>query len=268
MVYKGQLYINNTNASFRFTLRSQGLCCHGTTWRSVILKKEDKQLNIAKVFDVAASDYDSTRRKYISCFDDFYGVAIEQIPYTKNDQFNILDLGAGTGLLSALVKEIFPICNLTLTDISGEMLQKAKERFSGVNNISFVVHDYVKEELSGEYDVVVSALSLHHSTEAELGSVFKKIFTSLKSGGIFINADQILGRTPDIERKYASAWLDQAIRSKCTDDEIQVALKRMESDKTIPLSNQLNLLEKAGFSEVNCWYQYYRYAVYTGTKRG
>ncbi len=70
-------------------------------------------MNIAEVFDAAASDYDATRKKYISCFDDFYGVAIDQIPYKKDDSFSILDLGAGTGLLSVLVREVFPECNLT-----------------------------------------------------------------------------------------------------------------------------------------------------------
>ena len=53
-------------------------------------------MDIAKIYNVAAEDYDATRRKYISCFDDFYGVAISQIPYERDDHFRVLDLGAGT----------------------------------------------------------------------------------------------------------------------------------------------------------------------------
>ncbi len=223
-------------------------------------------MNIAGVFDVAASDYDITRKKYISCFDDFYGVAVEQIPHKKSDSFSILDLGAGTGLFSALVKEVFPACKLTLTDISTEMLKKAKERFHGLENIDFVVHDYINEEFSGEYDVAISALSLHHSTHQELDSVFNKIYSCLKANGIFINADQILGRTAEIEKIYEKSWLEQAKSNGCTNKEIKIALKRMEADKRLPLSNQLSLLEKAGFARVNCWYQHYRYIVYSGSK--
>ena len=223
-------------------------------------------MNIAEVFSIAASDYDATRKKYISCFDDFYGIAIEQIPYSANDSFKVLDLGAGTGLLSALIREVFSNCSITLTDISSEMLEKAKERFNKAKNIEFIVHDYINEPLTGKYDVVISALSLHHSIEHQLKSVFGKIYSALSNKGVFINADQILGRTPEIELSYEQTWLKQAKAKNCTENEIEVALKRMESDKTLPLKTQMSLLEQVGFSRVNCWYQYYRYAVYSGSK--
>lgn len=223
-------------------------------------------MDIASIFDAAARDYDATRRKYISCFDDFYGVAVEQIPYQKHGSFRILDLGAGTGLFSALIKNAFPNADLTLTDVSEEMLSMAKKRFSSDEITHYATHDYIAEEIHGNFDVVVSALSLHHSTESDLGGVFGKIFKCLNVGGVFINADQILGRTRDIEAKYEKSWLEQAISKGCTNSEISVALDRMKSDKTLPLSTQLNLLERAGFEHVNCWYQYYRYAVYSGLK--
>lgn len=222
--------------------------------------------NIAEVFDIAAKDYDQTRRKYISCFDDFYGIAIEQIPYDSDDSFRILDLGAGTGLLSSLVKDLFPLCKITLTDISSEMLKKARKRLGYSDSISYIENDYIKDEIPGEYDVVISALSLHHSTQIELNSIVSKINKSLRNGGIFINADQILGRTPEIEVAYEKAWLAQAKSSGCTENEITVALKRMEADQTLPLSTQINLLEQEGFENTNCWYQHYRYAVYSGVK--
>jgi tRNA (cmo5U34)-methyltransferase len=117
-----------------------------------------KEMGIARVFDVAAKDYDATRKKYISCFDDFYGVAIAQIPYQKNDHFKVLDLGAGTGLFSSLVKGVFPNCEVTLTDISSEMLQKAKERFSDDSNVNYIESDYINESIPEEYDVVISGL--------------------------------------------------------------------------------------------------------------
>ena len=223
-------------------------------------------MNIARIFDIAAKDYDTTRKKYIACFDDFYGVAIEQIPYSKDAHFKILDLGAGTGLLSALVKGSFPHCEITLTDISEEMLQKARERFHGQGKTTIIHHDYINEAIPEKYDVVISAVSLHHSTKHELATVFGKLFSCLKAGGTFINADQVLGETPEIEKEYETVWLRQAKEKQCTEKEIAVALKRMEADKTLPLSTQLRFLEDAGFKKINCWYQYYRYAVYSGLK--
>lgn len=224
-------------------------------------------MNIASVFGSAARDYDATRKKYISCFDDFYGVAVALIPYPADAHFKLLDLGAGTGLFSSLVKAVFPNCTITVTDISTEMLDQARQRFAGDPSVNYLQHDYINEPLTGEYDVIISGLSLHHSTQTELQSVFNKLYSCLKNNGVFINADQILGRTPEIEKAYEAAWLRQARDKMCTPEEIQVALNRMKADKTLPLSVQLQLLEKAGFAKVNCWYQYYRFAVYSGIRQ-
>jgi tRNA (cmo5U34)-methyltransferase len=128
--------------------------------------------------------------------------------------------GAGTGLFSALVKNIFPSCRLTLTDISDEMLEKARERFLNDNSVKYIAHDYINEEIPGKYDIIISGLSLHHSTKSEFSSVIKKVFACLSANGIFINADQILGRTPQIEKLYEKAWLEQAIAKGCTEYEI------------------------------------------------
>ncbi|MCP4628707.1 MAG: class I SAM-dependent methyltransferase [bacterium] len=223
-------------------------------------------MNIAEVFNIAAKDYDATRKKYISCFDDFYGVAIDQVPYSQNDCFKILDLGAGSGLFSALLKSFFPSCRLTLTDISSEMLEKAMERFSNDSAVDFIVRDYITQEIPGKYDVIISGLSLHHSTKSEFSTVIEKVFSCLSTNGIFINADQILGRTPQIEKRYEKAWIEKAIESGCTEHEIGIALKRMKADKTLTLSTQLSILEAHGFQNINCWYQYYRFAVYSGVK--
>lgn len=82
-------------------------------------------------FDRAAKTYDSVRRLTIPCFDDFYGTVARMIPFGRDDAFDVLDLGAGTGLLSALLHERFPKARLTLVDISDEMLARARERFVG-----------------------------------------------------------------------------------------------------------------------------------------
>ncbi len=223
-------------------------------------------MDIEKIFNNAAQEYDATRKKYIACFDDFYGVAIDRIPFQKDAHFKVLDLGAGTGLFSAFIKEAFPASEVTLTDISSEMLAQAKERFRNHRSVHYLQHDYRHEPLPGSYDVVVSALSLHHTTRVELSAVFGKVFSCLEAGGIFINADQILGQTEAIEASYERAWLRQAVEQGCTAQEIKVALKRMEADKTLPLFVQLELLEEQGFQQVNTWYQYYRFVVYTGIK--
>ncbi len=223
-------------------------------------------MNIAKLFDEAAESYDATRKKYIPCIADFYGVLIEQIPFNPQDEFNVLDLGAGTGLLTSMITKAFPHARFTLADVSAEMLEKAKARFQDLDNMAYEVIDIESGSIDGSYDVVVSALALHHSPLDRLQLVFDKVFNCLKCGGVFVNADQILGRTQEIERGYERAWLRHARLAGCTDEEIRVAIDRMKADRTSTLSDQLNALGSSGFESLNCWYQFYRYATYSGIK--
>lgn len=60
------------------------------------------------LFDKAAEGYDRSRRQLVPSFDDFYGAAVESIPHESDAAIRVLDLGAGTGLLSALVARAFP----------------------------------------------------------------------------------------------------------------------------------------------------------------
>ncbi|MCG3769178.1 MAG: 8-demethylnovobiocic acid C(8)-methyltransferase [Nitrosomonadaceae bacterium] len=223
-------------------------------------------MDIQALFDTAAQDYDRTRPQYIPCFDEFYGTVLGLIPYGNQDQINVLDLGAGTGLLSGLVVTAFPNAAITLVDVSLEMLNKARERFASKPNIRYLSSDFVAEPLIGEYDVVVSALALHHTPQERLKSVFQSIYGVLRKGGRFINADQTLGTTPENEERYAQAWLDGAKARGCTDHDIAVAVERMKADRTATLQDQLNWLSAVGFVHVDCWYKNYRFAVYSGQK--
>jgi tRNA (cmo5U34)-methyltransferase len=224
-------------------------------------------MEIKTLFNQAAQIYDQTRRRYIPCFDQFYGTVLELIPHPNDAEMRILDLGAGTGLLTALLAGAWPHAHFTLVDISEEMLARARTRFADEpERFTYQVLDYVVEPLVGEYDVVVSALSLHHTAWTELPKVFAGVYAVLRPGGIFINADQVLGATPANEALYETHWQRRIRALGCTEEEVALAVARMKADRTAPFAHQLNWLTAAGFTNVECWFKEYRFAVYSGTK--
>jgi len=84
--------------------------------------------HIKKAFDAIATEYDAQRVYVIPEMQKFYDVAVWSADnLTKNP--DILDIGAGTGLLSALILQKFPSANLTLMDIFENMLKVARQRF-------------------------------------------------------------------------------------------------------------------------------------------
>lgn len=227
---------------------------------------QGKTVNVKQIFDHAAADYDRTRRQLVPNFDGFYGTALELIPYARDAHFRVLDIGAGTGLLSALVLEVFPNATFTLVDLSAEMLDRARQRFQNQPGFEFNVLDLEQDALVGAHDVAISALALHHIEPARLQGVFAKIHKVLEPGGIFINADQTLGTTVTNEEKYSQAW-HRTIRAQgATEADAAAAVERMKADKTSTLEDQLAWLRAAGFTDVDCWYKQYRFAVYSGRK--
>jgi len=167
-----------------------------------------------------------------------------------------------------MVANLYPNAEFTLIDISNKMLEKAENRFSDRNmKVSYVINDYSIDVINEKFDLIISALSIHHLTGVEKERLFQNLFLSLNDNGIFINADQVLGETPYIENIFRSTWLRQVKNNGVTDLVLSSALERIKEDKPSTLSDQIKWLKNAKFSEVNCWYQNYSFVVYSGCKK-
>lgn len=219
------------------------------------------------VFSKWARQYDRSRRQLIPCFDDFYAAAIRALPFAATDAVDILDLGAGTGLLSAVILEAFPNAHLTLVDASPEMLDLARDRFAvTAGRVEFVVADYAHELPEREFDAVVSALSIHHLADADKLALWREIFRVLRPGGVFVNADQVLGETAEEDALFREAWLREVKERGVSAADLAGAQERMREDKMAPLGVQLAGLAAAGFVRVECVFQEKSFAVFTGRR--
>jgi tRNA (cmo5U34)-methyltransferase len=217
-------------------------------------------------FDRTAENYDRTRRKLVPCFDDFYRAAVDLLPFGRDDEFHVLDLGAGTGLLSAFVAFSYPRARVTMVDISDEMLAQARERFAaGGSRFLFEVADYEKGRITGRYDAVMSALSLHHLGDEAKRMIFAQAHAALTPGGVFINADQVRGETSEIDRRCHDRWIARVRELGAPERELMMALEQMKFDHTCTTDEQLGWLREAGFREVGLAYRNLIFAVYCGT---
>ncbi len=224
-------------------------------------------MSVGALFDAAARDYDRARRKLVPGFDSFYGAALESVPFGRDEEIRVLDLGAGTGLLSEMVAGRFPRSRVTLVDLSVEMLRMARRRFAGDSGrFEFRFMDHARKPLPRGYDLVVSALSIHHLTHGDKKELFEKVHGSLVNGGRFVNADQVLGETPEEEARYRDWWLRRVREAGISEEDLAAALARMKADRNATLEAQMAWLREAGFEAVDCFYKDRRFAVYGGRK--
>ena len=222
---------------------------------------------VRAAFDRTAHDYDRSRRQLVPCFDDFYGAALELLPFPPDAAPRILDLGAGTGLLSALIRDRWPNAELTLVDIAPKMLELARGRFDAADSrVQFELADLSTLVFEREYDAVVSALAIHHLTDEHKADLFKRVYGALAPGGVFVNAEQILGETVAIDKGFWDTWDREARALGATDADIEDAWLRMAEDRCATVEAQLGWLRDAGFRDVDCWYKWHALAVYAGTK--
>ncbi|AKB28776.1 Methyltransferase [Methanosarcina siciliae T4/M] len=221
--------------------------------------------DIQQKFDAISKKYDEQRKKFVPCFDDFYGAAVS-VASVDSENPGIMDIGAGTGLLSAFLMKRYPEASFTLIDISEKMLAMAKDRFGNNSNVKYIAADYSKYDFVDRYDIVISALSIHHLEDKKKEELYKKSYSILKENGVFINADQVHGETPFIENLNKTTWRQYVETSGLPEEEILAGYERVKLDRDTSLEQQLDWLKEAGFCDVSCIYKYYQFAVMFGRK--
>jgi len=216
-------------------------------------------------FNQHAATYDANRSRIIPPFADFYGVAVEAVSLSGGRPSRILDLGAGTGMLTGFLLDAYPDCGVTLFDGADRMLEKAREALRG-RPVSFVQSDLYGQLPDGPWDAVVSALAIHHLEDHGKRHVFDEVMRTLRPGGIFVNSEHVLGPTQFLDDEYRRWHEAEARAAGIHDREWAAAQDRMTADHLSPLPDQLEWLEQAGFHDVDCLFKNRGYAVMFGRR--
>lgn len=121
---------------------------------------------------------------------------LEFVP--QNDEQSILDLGCGTGTLTAQLADL--CVRIVGVDASQDMVDKAKE---GFGDIEFKVCDALDLPFENEFDVVFSNAVFHWISDHD--ALLKNIHKSLKPQGVLVCEFGASGNIAAIENAFAKA---------------------------------------------------------------
>jgi L-threonylcarbamoyladenylate synthase len=120
----------------------------------------------------------------------------------------ILELGTGTGVTAGQLLERHPEATLVGVDASAAMLGAARERLPG-GRVELRVGQIEDELPSGPFDLVASALCVHHLDGSQKAELFRRVRELLVPGGRFVLGDLVTPEDPDDARTPFTPGFDK-----------------------------------------------------------
>lgn len=205
-------------------------------------------------------------------------------PFPEDAALRILDIGSGTGFFVGEWLRAYPRARAVALDGAAAMTAVASERLGpAAERVDFRIGDF--RELSsltrdaGPYDVVITMYALHHLDSTEKLAVVKDAMSMMKPGAWFVNADIIVGETPELEARNQELRVSGIVARAATAPEdypeyadantARAALDAMESkegDQPLKLSEDLAILKAAGLTNVAAIWLEHRESVTTSQR--
>jgi tRNA (cmo5U34)-methyltransferase len=202
---------------------------------------------------VDADEYDAQIRRFIPHYEEMIATGVEVLSALAPAESHIVDLGAGTGALSAAVLAGLPGSRVTVLDVDEEMLAEARGRLAGFGDrVSFEQASFLDPLPAA--DAVVASLSLHHVHDLDAKTeLYRATHDALSPGGVLLNLDAAVSEGARLNRlvfdRMAARMADHGI----TDAEARRHFASWaDEDRYFPLDAELAALRAAGFDEVEC----------------
>jgi tRNA (cmo5U34)-methyltransferase len=212
--------------------------------------------SVKRHLDVDADGYDVQIRRFIPHYDDMITTGVELLAVLAPTEGHILDLGGGTGALSAAVLEGLPGVRVTVLDVDADMLGEARRRLERfADRVAFREGSFFDPLPAA--DAVVASLALHHVHDLDAKTaLYRAIRDTLAPGGVLLNLDAAV-----TEDARLNGLVFDRMAARMADYGIADAEARghfaswADEDRYFPVDAELGALRDAGFDEIECFWR-------------
>jgi len=209
-----------------------------------------------------------------------FAIMLQIVANGRQPVRRFLDLGAGDGVLSAVLLARYPAAEPVLVDFSPPMLAAAKERLAPLaTQPTFVQADLATPAWRGAveaytpFDAIVSSFAIHHLEDERKRALYAELLDLLTPAGTFAHIEHVAPDTPWMARVFEEAMIDaiweygrRSDQSLTRDAAAAAYASRLDRDanRLAPLDVQCAWLRDAGYTEVTAPFRWYEIAVFGG----
>jgi tRNA (cmo5U34)-methyltransferase len=209
-------------------------------------------------------DYDTRIRSFIPGYEEMLddAAAILAAAIGRRNAV-IVDLGVGTGALAARCLAAKPSARIAGVDEDEAMLAAARRRLGP--RLTAIHGSFERLDLPS-CDAVTASLALHHvPTAARRLRLFRRIYRTLRPGGVLISADCYLASTAALRSAERRAWIAHLERRYSASQAAAYLRAWAREDHYVRLEDEVVLLKRAGFT-VDITWRRGSFAVLAGAK--
>ncbi len=220
---------------------------------------------VAEFFGERAESYEDFIPRVVPYYHECNTLMLDLIPHAADAPLRLLDVGAGTGVLSELLLTRFPNATLMAIDLSEAMLASCAAKLGSMaSRAELKQGEFPSVDIGTGYDVIVSSLTLHHLSHADKRAGYEKLHAALAPGGVMLIRDVVSASSPSLDQRYASLWRDK-VQSYGYDD-MSWFDDHLASDNPARVEDQTAWLRDIGFAEVACHWRHLNCALFGGVK--
>lgn len=225
--------------------------------------------HVMDFFNQISAEYDDFIARTIPRYREMFWAMMHYLPADFAPR-QILELGCGTGNLTRILYERWPQSQITVVDISGEMLQKTAEKLAHSAQLSMVESSF--EDLlfsAGQFDLVISSIAMHHLSDEAKARLIRDLYAWLRPEGFFVLGDQVRGANQRLYEADVAFYEAYALQNGATEEDVSQWREHRETqDHYASLEDLAGWMREAGFLGIDVLWRYCFWAVLQGQKRG